>query len=533
MKILLVNPANPTNAFRGIYSAGIYSALCGFQGNKKMHFGLPLALPTLAAVTPPQHTVTIVDEMVQTIDFDGEWDLVGITSMTFKAPRAYEIAAEFKQRGIIVIMGGIHASVRPKEVSQHVDSVVVGEADDIWPKILEDVENKQLQPIYNVKTAPDISKAPPPRHDLASKNTYFFSFLQTTRGCPFSCNFCTVTQFNGRIIRKKSPEQVVQEMERIINNRLIFPVIDTDDGKKKKMALPIFFVDDNFAIDRKHAIAVCRALIKFQNEKGIYLDWFTQVNYAVGLDDELLSFLSKAGCRHLYMGFESLSPASLKAMKKTMNSPEKYAAAIQNAKRYGFKVVFSTILGSEFDDIDCGNILADFIEEEKVFYVSPNIMTPLPGTKSGDELEQDGRIVVKDFGQYNSRNAVFQPRLMTPFQLQSVYVSFCLRLFTFDKMIKRATELIKQPQRYKFPILIRLIIWILFTKSAVQLTLRKKIKLRVFLKLLLISPRFILLNGSLSSMSLLPPVWTMMILLKVKKIDSLYRLQPCSLKIKM
>ncbi|MCP4599847.1 MAG: B12-binding domain-containing radical SAM protein [Proteobacteria bacterium] len=504
MKILLINPDNPAGAGRDLYAGEIFAALCRFKTNTKMYFGLPLALPTLAAVTPSRHTVKIVDEMVEAIDFDEEADLVGITAMTFKATRAYEIAREFKKRGVPVIMGGIHASVRPDEVSEHVDCVVVGEAEELWPKVLEDFEHGRLKPRYTVDKAPDISKIPPPRHDLSSTDKYFLFLLQTTRGCPYNCKFCTVTRFNGKVVRKKSPEQVVNEIESVIKLRKPpFSILDANDGKKKKISVPFFFTDDNFAIDRKHALAVCKAIEKFQNDRGTLFTWVTQVNYSVGLDDELLTAMNASGCRHLFMGFESLGSESLKAMKKKMNTPEKYAAAIQNAKRYGMETAFSVIIGGEFDDINTGNTVADFIDKNEVFYILPNIMTPYPGTVLGEEMDKEGRIVSKNPDYYNIRNVVFKPKLMTPLQLQTVYTEFCARVFDFDNMIKRAHASLKHPRRYILPIPTRIFIWILLSFTAVRLTLTGKLRLRIGVKLLALAPRFILVNGTASALGLL------------------------------
>ena len=210
--------------------------------------------------------------MIEPINFDQPCDLVGITAMTFKANRAYEIAMKFKSRGIPVVMGGIHASMCPDEAVRYVDAVVVGEADELWPKILTDFEKGRLLPRYTVAEFPDISNLPPPRHDLTLCDNYFAFFLQTTRGCPYNCSFCTVTQMNGRKLRKKIPEQVVKEVESLLPLRKSpFTILDAMDGGKKKKLVTnsIFFIDDNFAIDREHAVAVCKALERFQKEKGL------------------------------------------------------------------------------------------------------------------------------------------------------------------------------------------------------------------------------------------------------------------------
>lgn len=162
MKILLINPGNPVGSGRDLYTADLLTVLSRFKTNLKMAMGFPLALPTIAAVTSCKHSVKIIDEAVESIDFDEPCDLVGITAMTFKANRAYQIAREFRARRVPVILGGIHASVCPDEASRYADYVVVGEAEELWPKILEDFEKGKLQPRYTAERPPDISKIPPP-----------------------------------------------------------------------------------------------------------------------------------------------------------------------------------------------------------------------------------------------------------------------------------------------------------------------------------------------------------------------------------
>jgi radical SAM superfamily enzyme YgiQ (UPF0313 family) len=503
MKILLINPGSPPTAGRDLYSGDILASFALGRTDKKMFFGIPLAIPTLAAVTSRRHTVKIVDEEIESINFDEECDLVGITAMTYKATRAYEIAKEFKKRGISTIMGGIHASMRPDEASQHVDCVVIGEAEKLWPKIIEDFEHNRLQLRYTAERFPDISKIPPPRHDLTCYDRYFYFFLQTTRGCSYNCKFCTVTKFNGRTVRVKQPEQVIAEIKEVtkLSQRRVKTFIDREDGgkrKKFKTSSRIFFADDNFAINRNHAMALCRALQKFQDETGALLSWFTQVNYRVGLDDELLKAMKAAGCRQLFMGFESLNKKNLKDMHKNMNSPGHYAAAIENTQRHGIKVVFSTIIGNKYDTAKIGDEIVEFIEKNNVFYVLPNILTPYPGTALENEMAKDGRIIIADPSCYNVRNVVFKPRKMTPYQLQKVFADLCIRLFSFKNMIKRGKKILKYPQRYVLPLEQRLIFSFSLYFVTLLLLLKHKITINVSIKLFLTIPWLILWNGTVT-----------------------------------
>ncbi len=499
MRILLVNPDNPAGSGRDLYTADLYGALCLGKPFTNMYFGIPLGLPTLAAVTPPGHQVEIVDEAVQKVDFDGNWDLVGITGMTFKAPRAYEIADEFRRRGVPVVMGGIHASMCPDEAATHVDSVVTGEADEIWPDIVRDAEAGRLQPRYQAESAPDISRLPAPRYDLTAQDHYLMFYLQTTRGCPHNCEFCTVTRFNGRRLRKKTPEQVVNEIREIFKLRYVpLRMKDDDHGGESKRCAPaaFFFTDDNFAGSRSHALAVCKALEKLQDEEGILMSWFTQVTCKVGDDDELLEAMRAAGCRCLFMGFESVSEETLKTMNKSMNSPEDYDRIIDNVRAHGMEVVASVILGGESDRHDVGEQLEEFVRRNNIFYVLPNVMTPYPGTKLREKIEAQGRITCTDHGRYNIRNVVFEPALMSGRDLKKAYLKFCENTLSFDGLIERAWATRKYPRRHRVSLPWRLLLLLVFSLTAIWKTLTSKITPAALLKALRAVPRFTLRNNS-------------------------------------
>ncbi len=293
MKILLINPGQLEDAGDDQFAGRMDSIFFRVKPFSQTYFGIPLAIPTLAGLTPSKHEVKIIDEMVAPIDFDEPCDLVGLTAMTCKSTRAYRIAAEFRKRNVKTVMGGIHASMCPDEAALHVDCVVVGEADTLWPMLLEDAQRGALKARYTADAFPELTTLPPPRHDLTPHTRYFSFFLQTTRGCPRSCKFCTVTQINGKALRKKTPKQVIKEVKAAIGipNRLRPTIVDRErnNRKRKTASGTIFFVDDNFAIDRAHALAMCRALCDFQDENQVHINWFTQCDINTGFDDELLS----------------------------------------------------------------------------------------------------------------------------------------------------------------------------------------------------------------------------------------------------
>lgn len=507
MKIVLINPGQLSDAGEDQFAGRIDSAFFRARPFTETYFGIPLAIPTLAGATPPRHTVKIVDEMVSPIDFDEPCDLVGLSAMTCKATRAYQIAAEYRKRGVTVVMGGIHASMCPDEAAEHVDCVVVGEADDIWPRLLEDFERSALETRYTADGFPDIARIPPPDHALTAHDRYYAFFLQTTRGCPRKCRFCTVTQINGKWLRKKRPEQVLDEVKRVIGlpNRLRPVVVDRGEGNRKRRLASgtIFFVDDNFAIDREHALGVCRTLKQFQDEHDIHLTWFTQADVKTGFDDELLDAMKSAGCMNIFMGFESLSERALQAMKKNVNAPKRYAACIENIERHGIEVTVSVIVGTDFEDRHSGEEMARFASAHNVFYLFPNILTPYPGTALKEEMEEARRIRLREPELYNIRNVVFLPKQMTPLELQSLYVTLCEEVLSLDNLLRTAGEKLKKPKRYYLILRWRLLIWIAFSFMFVALTLQRKITVSDMLKLLVKAPKMILRNGSLSALGFL------------------------------
>ncbi len=468
-----------------------------------MALGVPLALPTIAAHTPPGHFVKVIDEEIEDIDFEEHFDLVGITAMTFKAKRAYEIAAEYKRRGIPVVMGGIHASMAPEEVTVHVDSTVIGEAEELWPEIINDAEQGRLKKIYKAEKFPDLTTSGIPRYDLIKNRQYLYTYLQTTRGCPHACNFCTVTKTNGRIVRKKTPEQVIAEVDYVLN---LSPspeiwIYDRPSGSNKKFVGTIAFIDDNFAIDRNHALAVCKVLKEYQDRKNIVFAWYTQVNYTVGFDEELLAAMEDSNCMHLFIGFENLDPDTLKTMKKKMNNPEKFSESIENIHKHSMKVVFSTIIGDDNTSLKNADILKEFIEKNRVFHVLLNILTPYPGTELAEVMGKEGRILTTEPQLYNIRNVVFQPKKVSVEELIDIYRSLCTKLYEYDSLIMRGRALLPHMDRIYLAQRWKMLIGMYF--MVLLFALKRRLRWAVALKMLAQAPGLILGNGSLSAYEIL------------------------------
>ncbi len=309
----------------------------------------------------------------------------------------------------------------------------------------------------------------------------------------------------GHIVRKKTVEQVIAEVDTVLSLNTVRPitVIDKVSDQKKKLIGSIAFIDDNFAIDRKHALSVCDALCRYQEERGIAFTWYTQVNYMVGFDEELLRAMESANCQHLFIGFENLDPEALRSMNKKMNDPERYEEAIANIHRHHIRVVFSTIIGDDHTSARSAALLESFVKRNHLVHVLLNILTPYPGTELAAEMERDGRILTKEPQLYNIRNVVFTPRRLSVTQLVDIYLSLCNSIFSYTSVFERGKGLVAPMSRFKLPLLLRVPVLFTFVYICLVFALRRKLRWRVAARMLLSAPRLLLLNGSLYALELL------------------------------
>jgi radical SAM superfamily enzyme YgiQ (UPF0313 family) len=385
-------------------------------------FKLPmLALPTLAAYTPDDCTIRMIDERIQVLDEKVDADLVGITAMTALAPRAYQIADGFRRRGITVVMGGMHPSARPQEALTHCDAVVVGEGELVWPQLIDDFRQGRLKRIYKAERLFDVSETRPPRWDIIDKQLYSpVDFIETTRGCPLSCSFCAVTNFFGGHYRTKPLELIEQ---------LVGQVRPTP----KRLALKnmVFFVDDNIVGSRRH----CKELLKML--KAYKIQWVGQASMTVTRDEEILKLMSETRCLGLLIGMESLSDKTLADCGKRVNRPADYIAAVDKLHRYGIGVKASFIVGFDNDDTHVFDQMAQFVTQSNLDSVYFSILTPYPGTRFFDQMESDGRILHYDWEKYDTANVVFRPARMTPEQLQDGFFRLYRKALSYPSIARR------------------------------------------------------------------------------------------------
>jgi len=382
-------------------------------------FGYPvITLPHLAALTPKQHSVTIVDENYEDIDYNVPADLVGITSYTMTAPRAYSIADEFRRRGKKVVLGGYHPTAMPKEAQQHADSIILGEAEATWPTMIHDAEQGKLKPFYGPAPDFDITLVPAIRRDLIRHNPVLGA-VQTTRGCPNQCEFCAIASFCQHGVKQRPVKQVVEEIKQMHNMLFIIH-------------------DPSLTVNPPYTREFFKELIK----QHIHKAWVANGNANVlgKIDDDFLNLARKAGCVEWFIGFESVSQAALNGIKKTVNKVEEFKKTIKRIHKHGMTVQGGIIFGFDQDTPDIFDTTLEKMYEWELDVVEINILTPYPGTPLYDRLDKEGRILTKDWSRYNQVDVVFQPKQMTTEELYNGTRRVAKEYFSYFRIVPRVAR---------------------------------------------------------------------------------------------
>lgn len=353
-----------------------------------------LSLLAVAAATPSDWEIKIVDEYVNPLKFSSEPTCVGLSFMTAGAPRAYEIAQEFRRLGVPVLAGGFHPTFMPEEALLYCDAVCIGDAEPSWPQMLRDLESGTLQHVYHSDPRSSLRGLSLPRRDLLNAGEYFTrNTVQTSRGCPNRCTFCSITSFYGAHYRHRPVEEVVQEVE----------------GLSGKLVL---FIDDNLVADRTYALNL------FSGIKKLNRYWYSQAALTIAHDPEFLEAAVKSGCKGLFVGLESLSNENLHRVDKRFCLAETYLNAIETLHRVGIAVEAGIVFGFDEDDTGVFDKTLDFLKASRIELAQITPLTPLPGTPLYSQMEREGRILTKDWGYYDFFHVVFQPKRMTPQELQ-------------------------------------------------------------------------------------------------------------------
>ncbi len=400
----------------------------------KAYYTPSLSIMTIAALTPREIEISYIDENFEDIDYNKGYDIVGITAMTQEALHAYNVAAEFRKRGVYVVMGGIHASVMPEEAARFVDTVIIGEAERLWPQFLSDYESNCERKFYysDDKVPVDLTMSPIPRYDLLHKKNYFMDPhlyynmvpIQTSRGCPHDCQFCLVTKIYGNRFRTKTMAQIESE---IIEIKKYFP------GKI------LLFSDDNLFVNKKHSRELLTLL------KRLNIRWWAQSDIGIGDDDELLTMAYESGCLTLLIGLESINPENLKTMNKSSwkyRQLVNYGRNIDNIQKHGIIVFGSFIFGLDNDDKRVFKNVVTFMDEHNITG-QLTIATPLPGSRLFKRLHDEQRMLAQEpfWDRCTFLDVLFKPKNLTVEDLEEGFLWAYSQVFNKDSFDKRSNYL--------------------------------------------------------------------------------------------
>jgi len=415
-KLLLINPLQQAKLNISVFS------------------GLPpICLAYLAALTPSEWDIKIIDETVESLTFE-DTDLVGITAMTGTAPRAYEISEQYRRKGIKTVMGGIHASMLYDEATQFVDSVVIGEAESVWQSLLHDFESNELKRFYRGERT-SLENLVKPRRDLYPVKYRFKDSVQTARGCPNDCEFCSVPAFNGRTYRQRPVEEVLDEIEAL-------------DSKF------FFFSDDNIFGYGEKAEQRAIQLFRGMKERGLNKRWACQPGIDFAINPEVLKYAQEAGCFAAFIGFESINEEALQGMHKVRNlkvGVGHYKEIIKKIHDHGIGILGAFVFGSDGDRKDVFQRTTEFILDSKIDGTQLTILTPFPGTRLYNRLKQEGRLLLTnypdDWKYYDFAEVLFMPKHMTPDELKEGVTQMYKHTTSRVTSLKRAFNSVIQTKK--------------------------------------------------------------------------------------
>lgn len=400
MKVLFVQPAT-------VYKDGR-------PHKTKRRWVMGLALPYMAGLTTPYADVSLVDDRLDEVNYDGGWDLVGITTAIASATRAYQIAAEFRKRGIPVVMGGFHATLLPEECLEHCDAVVEGEAEYVWPQLLEDFKAGKMKRRYKADRLHDLVNLPLPRWDLLNRRKYLAPYLplQTTRGCPFKCGFCEVPVFYGGTYRHRPIGEVIEDIKRIPTKR-------------------VQVVDDNITGNREYAKELFKAMIPLK------VRWSCLWTINTSRDAELLDLAVKAGVYHVNIGIESVSQSSLGTIHKKQNVVKDYIDMLGALEKRRIFYSLNFMFGLDEDTPAIFEETMDFLKKTRAPMAFFNTVTPREGTPLRSRLIEEDRIINPLGDRYLGMECIFRPKNMTAEQVEEGVWGCFRKFYSIPGIFKR------------------------------------------------------------------------------------------------
>lgn len=390
---------------------------------------LPAAV--LAGLTPKDVTVAFHDDRMEAIPFDAPTDLVAIPVETYTARRAYQIASEYRRRGVPVVMGGFHATLAPDEVAQYAESIVIGEAEAVWPRVIDDARHGRLEPRYRAGERPSLADIVYDRSIFRGRRYLKLGLIETSRGCRFPCEFCAVQTFFERTSRHRPVDAIVAELQVLRHERKLF-----------------FFVDDNFAASIRYARELVEALAPLR------IRWVTQMSINAAHDESFLAALAASGCQGVLIGFESLDPDVLRSMKKSFNTMKGgFSVALANLRRHGIRVYGTFVFGYDEDRPGASAEAARFAIDHRFYLAAFNHLTPFPGTPLYKRLEREGRLLYERWWldeRYRYNDLPFTPAGMTPADVREACLQARRAFYGWRSMAKRAFDAINRDDAFMF-----------------------------------------------------------------------------------
>lgn len=381
----------------------------------------PLPAATLAGLTPADVRLRFYDDRMEAIPFDEPADLVAISVETYTAKRAYQIASEYRRRRVPVVMGGFHPSLCPDEVARYADAVVMGEAEELWPRVLDDARHGQLQKLYRSQSRPPLTGLRPDRSIFAGKRYLPIGLVEAGRGCHFKCDFCAVQTVFSQSQTRRPPDDIIQELHQLKGTKKLF-----------------FFVDDNITSNLAQAKEFFRALIP------LGIRWVGQSSINAAHDEEFLELLKRSGCQGVLIGFESLNAKNLAAMNKTFNSARGgFAQALKNLRRHRIRIYGTFVFGYDGDTPASFDETVDFALEHAFYIAAFNHLTPFPGTPLYRRLQGENRLLYDAWwldDRYTYNRIPFQPLGMSPEELQRGCVGARRRFYSWKNIAGRSLD---------------------------------------------------------------------------------------------
>ena len=389
----------------------------------------PLPAATIAGLTPKDIEIRFYDDRMERIPYDDPTDLVAISVETYTAKRAYQIASEYRRRNVPVVMGGFHASLCPGEVANHAESVVVGEAEDKWEQLLDDFRSGRLAKVYRSSERPSLGGLRPDRSIFRGKRYLPIGLIEATRGCSFNCDFCAIQSMFHNTQTRRPVDDIVAELDRIKHSNKL-----------------LFFVDDNITLNTDQTKVLLRALAPLE------IRWVSQAGFDVGYDEELLDLLVRSGCRGLLIGFESIDPASLKSINKTVNiMGGGYDKAMENLHRYRIPVYGTFLFGCDNDTPETFEASMRFAQRHRMYIAAFNHITPFPGTPLYKRLGEQNRLLYEAWwldDEYRYNMIPYKPANMSTDELQHRCLSARRSFYSWGSVLRRFVSRANRPNSF-------------------------------------------------------------------------------------